>query len=298
MAGPAVTVATVQCPVTGSPAHNAAAIVRAMRRAAARGARVVHCTEGALSGYTREQIPSWDAVDFAAVRAGLERIAAEARRLGVWAVVGSAHALTPPNRPHNALYVVSDRGEIAGRYDKRRCSNNEINNWYSPGFEPCVFAVDGIRFGCALCIEVNFPELFVEAAGLGVDVMLLSAYSRDPIYGVLAQAHAAANNLWVSYSVPVDASPAYASRMFGPDGSEVARCRRRRDQVLVTPVVPGDPAWEIPLRRARPWRALARAGGIYEARRVDDPRSRALEPLARRLPSGTGSDVRTKGRPG
>lgn len=293
-AGPAVAVATVQCPVGPDPARNADTIVRAMRRAAARGARVVHLPEGALSGYAKAQIRSWDEVDFGAVRTGLGRIADEARRLGVWVAVGSAHPLTPPNRPHNSIYVVSDRGELVRRYDKRRCSNNEINNWYSPGFEPSVFTVDGIRFGCAICIEVQFPELFVEAAALGVEVMLLSSYSRAPVDGVLAQAHAAANTMWLSYSVPVDASTGYASRMFGPDGGEIARCRRGRAQTLVTAVVPDDPAWEIPLRRAR----QGREGGIYELRRVDDPRSRALEPLARRLPSGTGSDARTKGGPG
>lgn len=271
-AGPAV--ATVQCPVGPDPARNADAIVRAMRRAAARGARIVHLPEGALSGYVKAQIRSWDEVDFGAVRAGLERIAAEARRLGVWAAVGSAHPLTPPNRPHNSIYVISDRGVVVDRYDKRRCSHTEIGDWYSPGFEPCTFSVDGVRFGCAICIEVKFPELFVEAAGRGVEVMLVSSYSREPMDGVLAQAHAAANTMWLSYSTPRDASTAYASRMFGPDGSELARCRPGRAQVLVTPVDPGDPAWEIPLRRARPWRAEARKGGIYAARRVDDPRSR------------------------
>ncbi len=269
-----VAVATVQCPVTTDPAANAGAMVAAMRRAAARGARVVHFPEGALSGYVKAQITSWDDVDWDAVRAGLDRIAEEARRLRIWAAVGCAHRLTAPNRPHNSVYVIDDRGRIAGRYDKRRCSNIEISDWYSPGFEPLVFEVDGLRFGCTICIEVNFPELYVEAAGLGVDVMLMSSYSRSPIDGVLAQGHAAANTLWVSCSVPVDASTGFASRMFGPDGSELGRCRAGRAQTLVTPVVPGDPAWEIPLRRARPWRAAARAGQIYADRRVDDPRSR------------------------
>lgn len=264
-----VAVATVQCPV-----RNAGAIVRAMRRAAARGARVVHFPEGALSGYVKAQIWSWDAVDFDAVRAGLSRIADEARRLGVWVAIGSAHPLTSPNRPHNSVYVISDQGRIVDRYDKRRCSNTETNDWYTPGFEPCVFDVDGIRFGCAICIEVRFPELFAEAAGLGVQVMLVSSYSREPMDGVLAQAHAAANTTWLSYSVPVDASRQYASRMFGPDGRELARCRAGRSQAPVTPIDPDDPAWEVPLRHARPWRADARAGHIYAARRVDDPRSR------------------------
>ena len=140
--------------------------------------------------------------------------------------------------------------------------------------EPCTFDVDGIRFGCAICIEVKFPELFIEAAGLGVQVMLLSSYSRKPMDGVMAQAHAAANTMWLSYSIPVDASVDYTGRMFGPDGSELARCRAGRNQTIVTPIDPGDPAWEIPLRRARPWRADARTGHIYAALRVDDPRSR------------------------
>lgn len=267
-------VATVQCPVTADPAGNAAAIVAAMRRAARAGARVVHTAEAALSGYVEAQVRDWRSVDFAAIRAGLGRIRDEARRLGLWVAVGSAHALTPPNRPHNSVYVVSDRGEVAGRYDKRFCSFRETRDWYTPGFEPCVFEVDGVRLGCTICIEVKFPELYVEAAARGVEVMLVSSYSREPMDGVLAQAHAAANTMWLSYAVPTDASAAFASRMFGPDGRELARARRGRSQVLVTAVDRDDPAWEIPLRRARPWRAEAREGSAYRAARVDDPRSR------------------------
>lgn len=269
-----IAVATVQCPVVADPARNAEAIVRAMRAAAARGARVVHMPEAALSGYVEAQVRSWDGFDFAAARAGLERIAGEAGRLGLWAAVGSAHPLTPPNRPHNSVYVVSDQGRVVGRYDKRFCSFRETRDWYTPGFGPCVFEVDGVRFGCTICIEVKFPELYVEAAGLGVEVMLVSSYSREPMDGVLAQAHAAANTMWLSYAVPADASTRYASRMFGPDGAELARARRGRGQMLVTAVDRADPAWEIPLRRARPWRAEAREGSAYRAARVDDPRSR------------------------
>lgn len=269
-----ITVATVQCPVVADPARNADAIVRSMRAAAAKGARVVHTPEAALSGYVEAQVRSWDGFDFAAVRAGLLRIADEARRLGVWVAVGSAHPLTAPHRPHNSVYVICDQGRIAGRYDKRFCSFRETRDWYTPGFEPLAFMVDGVRFGCAICIEVKFPELFVAAAADGVEVMLVSSYSREPMDAVLAQAHAAAGTMWLSYAVPVDASTACASRMFAPDGGELARARRGRSQVLVTTVDRADPAWEIPLRRARPWRAEAREGSAYRAAGVDDPRSR------------------------
>jgi hypothetical protein len=31
-------------------------------------------------------------------------------------VLGSAHPLTPPHRPHNSLYVISDQGHVVNRY--------------------------------------------------------------------------------------------------------------------------------------------------------------------------------------
>ena len=35
-----------------------------------------------------------------------------------------------------------------------------------------------------------------------------------------------------------------------------------------------DPAYDVALNKARPWRAKARLGEIYRERMVDDPRSR------------------------
>ncbi|MGW3046272.1 hypothetical protein ACWC9T_41345 [Kitasatospora sp. NPDC001159] len=58
---------------------------------------------------------------------GGERIAALAGELGLWTVFGSLHLLTPPRRPHNSLYVVSDHGDLVARYDKRFLSNTELS---------------------------------------------------------------------------------------------------------------------------------------------------------------------------
>jgi len=190
-------------------------------------------------------------------------------------VLGCAHRLSSPNRPHNSLYIISDRGKIQARYDKRRCSNNEINNWYSPGFDACVFDIDGVRFGCSICIEIQFPELFLEAREHGVDCLLFSAYSKNPMFGITAQGYAATCNFWLSYSSPANdrVSRTMSSRFIGPDGHIIARCRAGGSTLTVNQIKPDAPQWEVPLRRARPWRALARDGAIYDARRVDDPRS-------------------------
>lgn len=74
------------------------------------------------------------------MREEAEAVADLAGELGLWTVFGSIHRLSGANRPHNSRYVVSDQGELVGRYDL-----------YTPGVAPLVFEVDGFRFGCVLC---------------------------------------------------------------------------------------------------------------------------------------------------
>lgn len=270
-----LTIAAAQSLVTPDVRVNGRQIRDLIRQAGEAGARLVHFPEGAISGYTKSQIRAWDNVDWAALREELEETAVLCQNLGIWAVIGCAHRLTPPNRPHNSLYVISDMGELAGRYDKRRCSNTEITDWFSPGFEPLAFEVDGYSFGCALCIEIQFPELFLEYERLGVDCVLFSSYSEDPIFGTIARAHAATNCLWMSFSVPAQCSHAEPASIIGPNGKQLARCGRNGDADLCTTALDRDaPEFEIALKRARPWRIKARSGEIYADRRVKDPRSR------------------------
>lgn len=243
-----------------------------MREAAAGGARLIQFPEGFLSGYAKEQIADWDDVDWPAVRAELDAVAESAAELGIWVVLGSAHPLTPPHRPHNSLYVISDRGQIVSRYDKRFCSNTEITHFYSPGLEPVVFDVDGYRFGCAICIEVNFPQLFAEYERLGVDCLLPSAWPVDAIFFQKAQAHAAINNYWLGLSVPAQSADLMPSAVIGPDGSVLARVHTGERFAAAT-LDRTAPEFHTALDLARPWRAEANKGDIYRDRHVEDPRS-------------------------
>lgn len=265
-------IAISQPTATADPRRNGRKARDLMREAADKRARLVQFPEGFLSGYAKEQIADWGNVDWTAVREELTQVAALAADLGVWVVLGSAHPLTAPHRPHNSMYVISDKGQVVDRYDKRFCSDTEITRFYSPGFDPVVFDIDGFRFGCAVCIEINFPELFTAYERMGVDCLLLSAYPVDSIFHTKARAHASINNYWLALSVPLQTAGLMAAGLIGPDGSRLAHVDVGAELILGD-MDRDDPEFHVALNLARPWRAMARQGDLYSSRHVDDPRS-------------------------
>lgn len=207
-----------------------------MQRAHNKGARLIHFTEGALSGRARNQINNWQRVDWAALDAELAETASFARKLKLWTVIGCNHRLPAPQEPHNSLYVISDHGVIVTRYDKRLCSNDGTSLWYTPGWASTTFVVDGYRFGCALSTEVHYPELFAAYERLSTDVVLLSAYHDEAIFAIESQAHAAINALWIGMSTPVETSKGLPGGIIGPDGNFLARARRGQASVVIATI--------------------------------------------------------------
>src|SRR5882757_2979085 len=175
-------IAIAQLPITGDVHKNSHEICKAMREAARGGARLIQFPEGMLSGYAKAPIMDWAEVDWGIVREELESTMKLAAELKIWVVLGSAHPLTPPHWPHNSLYIISDEGKLVNRYDKRLVSHTEVTRFYTPGYEPIVFEVDGFRFGCIICVEINFPKLFIEYEELGIDCLIMSAYPVDSIF--------------------------------------------------------------------------------------------------------------------
>ncbi|MEU5691390.1 carbon-nitrogen hydrolase family protein [Actinosynnema sp. NPDC020468] len=216
----------------------------------------------------------WSRTAWDVLREEAEEIAALAGELGIWAVFGSIHRLSAGNRPHNSLYVVSDRGEPVGRYDKRFLSHTEVGHLYAPGVAPLVFEVDGYRFGCALCIEVDFSGVFAEYERLDVDCVLVSVMVDDEPRSVVAQAYGTLFNYWVAYSVPAQFSATAPAGLVAPGGRWVARCAGDgRPGLAVADLDRDAPEWHTALKLARPWRRTATAG-LYESRVVQgDPRS-------------------------
>ena len=187
-------------------------------------------------------------------------------------VFGSVHRLTPPHRPHNSLYVISDRGELVTRYDERMLSNTKISFMYSPGKLPVTFDIDGIRFGCALGMESHYPEMFAEYERLEADCVLFSTTGETPLaapaFAAEVLGNAASNTYWVSYSAHAPQSVAAPSGIAAPNGQWVAACSADG--------TPDITVADIIIDRqnpARPWRRKARSD-LHAAHQVtSDPRS-------------------------
>jgi predicted amidohydrolase len=257
-----------------------------MHEAHTAGARLLHFCEGALCAPVKNVLSTnpievadtdWDGCAWTIMTDEIDETARLAAELKLWVVVGSVHRLTGAHRPHNSLFVISDRGDIVTRYDERMLSNTKVTHMYTPGSAPITFEVDGVRFGCALGMEAVFPEIFLEYERLDVDCVLFSTHgpggpgetvSNSGPFALQAQAHAAANSLWVSYAGPTQDAPNAPAGIVSTTGQWVARCQRDLSSALVVADVDNGPE-----NRARPWRRTAR-GDIYDRYRAyNDPRS-------------------------
>lgn len=259
-----------------------------MRQARAAGARIIHFPEGAtcsphkrvmsVTGPAEVGPADWDRADWQVLQEELAAIARLAGELQLWTVLGSVHPLTSPHRPHNSMYVISDRGDLVTRYDERLLSNTKLSFMYSPGSGPVTFEVDGLRFGCALGTEVHFPEVFVEYERLGVDGVLFSTTGPGQpgdaaAFATEAQAHAAVNSLWISFAMAAQHAAAAPAGIIAPDGRWAAQCAADgHPAAAITDIDNGPESIDIAVTRARPWRRQARAG-IYDLHLVTDPRS-------------------------
>jgi predicted amidohydrolase len=248
-----------------------------MTSAADGGARLILFTEGALSGYPDKRLMSrdpdrvaesdWSRVDWAVLDEELAATVEHAGDAGLWAVVGSVHRATGSARPFNSLYVINETGQLACRYDKRYLSPSESTFMFAAGDHPTVFEVDGFRFGCALCIEANMPEVFIEYESLGTDCVLLASLdggaAADSLGDRGAMANALLTGMWIAYATPGVAPGAVGSCVASPDGRWLVKGQPDgTPDVVFADLDTQDSAMNPSFDRGyRPWRAFYRQHG-------------------------------------
>ncbi|MBN1436342.1 MAG: carbon-nitrogen hydrolase family protein [Sedimentisphaerales bacterium] len=236
-------VATCQFPVSASIVRNTRYILDFMKQAKRRRAELVHFSECALSGYAGIDHASLDGFDWEQLKECTQEIMALAGQLGIWVVLGSQHPLTPPHKPHNCLYLISPKGKIKDRYDKRFCMPNEQRH-YSVGDHFVIFTVNKIRCALLICFDLRFPELYRELKRQKVDCIFQSFYNarqkqasvHTHIMRQTMQARAASNAFWVSMANSSARISPYGSCVIQPDGKIIAQLPTNRSGITVNTI--------------------------------------------------------------
>ena len=282
-----LTVATCQFPVSADIHRNLAYVLRQMRIAWKRGARIAHFSEACLSGYAGSEFNSFKRFDWDLLLQSTRQVMALAGQLRLWVILGSAHRLTGRHKPHNSLYIINDRGRIVDRYDKMFCTGDRSGRTgdlahYTPGSHFCVFTVGGFRCGALICHDFRYDELCRAYRKRGVQLMFYSYYNarRSPhelrkynIWGLIVpptmQTYAANNHLWISANNSSQPDSCWPSFFVRPDGLITARLKRNRPGVLINTLDTDEDFYDA----SAPWRNRAIRGIYHSGRLVRDRRS-------------------------
>jgi NAD+ synthase (glutamine-hydrolysing) len=134
------------------------------------GARLVVTPELALSGYPPEDLLLRDGFRHAC-RNALTELAVKIS--GITVVVGHPHLVA--DKLYNAASVIGN-GKITATYLKNLLPNDSVfdeRRYFEPGSHPCVFELNGIRFGINICQDIWQEGSATRAREAGAEVLLV-----------------------------------------------------------------------------------------------------------------------------
>lgn len=281
MAASVLKVATCQFLVCASVEKNAANIRTFMQKAKDGGADIVHFSECALSGYGGANYDTLESFDWDLLCEKTREIMALAGKLKLWAAVGSMHRLTPPNKPHNCLYLINPSGQIENRYDKRFCTKGDLD-YYTPGNRFVTFDINGVRCSLLICFDLRFPEIYRAIKKLDVHCIFQSFYNagsglniHSHIMRQTMQCHAATNYFWVSMANTSGPRSPYPSCFIQPDGRIVSHLKLNRPGMMINNVDINQSFYDP----SAPFRKAAIDGAISNGPPINDPRSADVNSL-------------------
>jgi deaminated glutathione amidase len=219
-------------------------------------------------------------------------------------VVGSAHRLGAPHKPHNSVYVIDAAGEIVDRYDKRFCSGDADGRsgdlaHFTAGGHHSTWEINGITCGALVCHDYRYPELYREYKRHGVELVFHSFHAanlaRERIEAIGAAigptlealnpaptfthpgitmpatmtAAAASSHVWISCSNSSARESAWPAFFVRADGVAIGRLRRNTPGVLVSTVDTEQDLYDSTVA----WRDRALAGVLHSGTLVRDDRS-------------------------
>lgn len=183
----------------GDAAYNLSVIERASAAVAAAGARLLVLPELFLSGYRLDEgmKASAQPLEGGSV-AALRRIAAAH---GVALIVGLPEQ--EGDLLFNTAIAIDASGQLAGAYRKMHLFGPDEARWFTPGTEPCVVEIDGLRIGLAICYDIEFPEMARALVQAGAQMICVPTANMHPYVSVpttLVRARTLENGVPVIYA--------------------------------------------------------------------------------------------------
>ena len=157
--------------MVGDLSGNAERILAAVDAARRGGAELVVTPELSLCGYPPEDLLLRPAF----LRACASELARLAARIAGPTVVVGYPELGESGLRHNAAAVIRDGRIIAG-YRKHTLPNYTVfdeQRYFTPGTEPCVFDVAGMRVGLVICEDIWFPEPARRSRDKGAELIVV-----------------------------------------------------------------------------------------------------------------------------
>lgn len=181
-----VVVGAVQMSSQADVGENLGRVAALVGEAARRGARLVLLPENFafLGEETDKRNIAEDLPEHGARGPIAARLGALALEHGVHLIAGGMPERSPdPDRPYNTCAVFTPEGRIAAIYRKIHLFDVDLTDGTryresaatSPGEEPRVATVGGLRVGLSICYDLRFPELYRALSSAGADVMVVPA---------------------------------------------------------------------------------------------------------------------------
>lgn len=168
-------IALAQITSSTDPSANLSLVEDYSRRAADAGARMVLFPESTMCRFGAPLAPIAEPLD----GPWASEVRAIAQRYGI-VVVAGMYCPSGDGRVTNTLIAAgpSAEGLIDAHYDKIHLYDAfgvTESRTVAPGSEPTMITVDGVLVGLTTCYDIRFPELYVELARRGAQLITVHA---------------------------------------------------------------------------------------------------------------------------